>query len=80
MSCGWFLRTGLELIIIGLVIGLAASLGLTRLIKDERWGVSEFDPATFGSVACVLGRGGCRSLLISSQTDNEGRPAGCVAV
>ncbi|MFL6350878.1 MAG: hypothetical protein ACJ74Z_03380 [Bryobacteraceae bacterium] len=38
----------------GLVIGLVASVGLTRLIKDELWGVSAFDPTTLGSVVCVL--------------------------
>jgi putative ABC transport system permease protein len=48
------LRTGFELILMGLGIGLAASVGLTRLIKDQLWGVSAFDPATLGSVVCVL--------------------------
>lgn len=48
------LRNGFELILIGLMIGLAASFGLTRLIKDQLWGVSASDPATLGSVVCVL--------------------------
>jgi putative ABC transport system permease protein len=61
------LRTGLELIVIGLVIGLAASLGLTRLIKDELWGVSAFDPATFGSVACVLAAVGVAACLFPAR-------------
>jgi putative ABC transport system permease protein len=48
------LRTGFELILIGMAIGLAASLGATRLMKEQLFGVSAFDPVTLGSVLCVL--------------------------
>ena len=61
------MRTGFELIVIGLIIGFVASLGLTRLIKDELWGVSAFDPATFGSVACVLAAVGVAACLFPAR-------------
>jgi putative ABC transport system permease protein len=61
------LCTALELIVIGLVIGLPASLGLTRLIKDELWGVSAFDPATFGSVGCVVAAVGVAACLFPAR-------------
>jgi predicted permease len=48
------LRTGFQLIIAGLIIGLLASLGVTHLIAQELWGVSPYDPATLVSVVCVL--------------------------
>jgi putative ABC transport system permease protein len=48
------LREGLQLVAVGLVLGFGASIALTRLMKDQLWGVSAFDPATFVSVVCVL--------------------------
>jgi putative ABC transport system permease protein len=48
------LRTGFELILIGMAVGLAASLGAARLIKEQLFGVSAFDPLTLGSVVFVL--------------------------
>ncbi|MEJ2206571.1 MAG: ABC transporter permease [Gemmatimonadota bacterium] len=38
----------------GVVIGLAASAGLTRLMSSLLYGVSPLDPLTFGSVALAL--------------------------
>ncbi|MBV8895415.1 MAG: ABC transporter permease, partial [Acidobacteriaceae bacterium] len=48
------LRTGFELVSIGMVIGLLASVGAARLIQQMLFGVSAFDPLTLGSVLCVL--------------------------
>ncbi len=48
------LRTGLELVSIGLAIGLAASIGAGALIKQMLFGVSAFDPITLGLVLSVL--------------------------
>lgn len=48
------LREGFQLVLVGLMLGLGASFALTRLMKDQLWGVSAFDPATFVSVVCVV--------------------------
>ena len=38
----------------GLAIGVVASLGLTRLIESQLYGVAATDPATFAAVSAVL--------------------------
>ena len=48
------LRKGLLIIALGIVIGEAASLGLTRLLQSQIWGVSSHDPMTFAAVLSVL--------------------------
>jgi putative ABC transport system permease protein len=46
---------GLILIGIGLGVGVGASIGLTRLISSQLWGVQATDPLTFGVVILGLG-------------------------
>jgi predicted permease len=48
------LRRGLRLVIIGLALGLAASVLLTRLLRGLLFGVPASDPVTFTSVALLL--------------------------
>jgi ABC-type antimicrobial peptide transport system permease subunit len=58
------LRQGLRLVVVGMAIGLAASLLLTRAMQGLLWSVSPTDPLTFavvmlalfgiGALACVL--------------------------
>jgi putative ABC transport system permease protein len=48
------LARGLRLVAAGIVLGVAASLELTRFIASQIWGVSATDPATFVSVAVLL--------------------------
>jgi putative ABC transport system permease protein len=48
------LGEGARLTLIGVVIGLAAALGLTQLMRSLLFGVSAADPITFVSVAMVL--------------------------
>ena len=48
------LRDGLKLAGIGLALGLLAALGLTRFLHGLLYGVSTFDPVSFGTVAAVL--------------------------
>jgi ABC-type antimicrobial peptide transport system permease subunit len=50
-----FLRHGLTLTAIGLLIGVAASLGLTRFMSTLLFGVSATDPVTYGAVSAILG-------------------------
>ena len=45
---------GMRLAVIGVVIGLAVSLGLTRLMSSLLFGVSATDPLTFAIVPAVL--------------------------
>ena len=51
---GMFVRDGLLLAAIGVVIGLAAAAGLTRLMGSLLFGVKALDPITYAGVAAVL--------------------------
>jgi len=48
------IRMGARLVALGIVIGLATSLGLSRAIASQLWGVSAHDPATLALVATLL--------------------------
>jgi ABC-type antimicrobial peptide transport system permease subunit len=48
------LGEGTKTALIGVAIGLAAALGLTRLMASVLYGVSATDPFTFAAVAVVL--------------------------
>jgi ABC-type antimicrobial peptide transport system permease subunit len=48
------LGEGTKTALIGVAIGLAAALGLTRLMASVLYGVSATDPLTFAAVAIVL--------------------------
>ena len=48
------LRQGFFLSLIGVAIGIAAALGLTRLLAAQLHGITPTDPATFTAVSLVL--------------------------
>jgi len=48
------LGQGMKITLMGVLIGLAAALGLTRLINTLIYGVGASDPITFGGVALLL--------------------------
>ena len=48
------LRQGFFLSLIGVAIGVAAALGLTRLLAAQLYGITPTDPATFAVVSLVL--------------------------
>ncbi len=48
------LRKGLVLVIVGLVVGLAGALGVTRFIQQQLFGVRPTDPATFAAVGVLF--------------------------
>lgn len=45
---------GLRMALIGVAVGTAAALGLTRLMANQLFGVSAHDPLTFAGVAILL--------------------------
>jgi putative ABC transport system permease protein len=45
---------GVRLVVVGLVIGLAAAAGLTRLMSALLFGVDPIDPVTFAGIAALL--------------------------
>ena len=51
---------GLQLVVIGVVVGLAASLGATRLLEltNQLGNVSAHDPVTYAAVVIVVGMAG----------------------
>ncbi len=51
---GMILRQGLRLTVIGVAIGIAGALGLTRLMASLLFGVSATDPATFAAITIIL--------------------------
>jgi predicted permease len=51
---GMVVRQGMELVGIGIVIGLAGAAGLTRVMAGLLFGVSATDALTFGAVAVLL--------------------------
>jgi len=56
------LMKGLRLMAVGMIAGLLTSLGLTRYIASQIWGVSPTDPWTFSAAATtilVAGLGAC---------------------
>jgi putative ABC transport system permease protein len=48
------LGQGLRTILIGVAIGIAGALGLTRTVESLLFGVSATDPLTFGAVTLLL--------------------------
>jgi putative ABC transport system permease protein len=48
------INMGLRLVILGVAIGLAFSLGVARLIATQLWGVSPYDPPTLIVVPLLL--------------------------
>jgi putative ABC transport system permease protein len=48
------MRQGMMLALIGIVVGLAGALALTRVMSSFLFGVTERDPITFGAVAALL--------------------------
>ena len=50
----WVMVVGAQMAVVGVVVGVLAALGLTRLMAGLLYGVSAVDPVTFASVAGVL--------------------------
>ena len=48
------IRQGFQMTIIGMAVGLAGALGLTRLLRSVLFGVAPSDPGTFTAVSVLL--------------------------
>lgn len=54
-SMSWLvLKSGMQLILVGLILGVAGALAAARLIAGSLFGVATSDPATFGAIAILL--------------------------
>ena len=67
-------RKGLLIIAIGIIIGELVSLGLTRLIKSQIWGVSSHDPVIFGAVLALLVTVGLIACLVPARRATQVDP------
>jgi ABC-type antimicrobial peptide transport system permease subunit len=64
---GMVLRMGLGLMGIGMVTGLAASIGVNRVLTSELFGVTAHDPTTFVGVMLVVLAAGVAASWIPAQ-------------
>jgi predicted permease len=60
-------RTGVRLVALGLVFGVAGSWAATRMLAGVLAGTSPTDPAVFASVAALLGAIGCLASWLPSR-------------
>jgi putative ABC transport system permease protein len=51
---GMVVRMGLRLILVGVAIGLLASVAATRVLANQLWGVSPRDPITLMAAVTVM--------------------------
>ena len=68
------LGKGLRLIGLGIVLGVIASVGLTRLVASQFWGVSPNDPLTFFGVIFVLIAVGLTACLVPARRATQVSP------
>jgi putative ABC transport system permease protein len=61
------LSKGLRLITLGMVLGVLASIALTRFVASQFWGVSPRDPITFIGVMVLLAAVGTAACLIPAR-------------
>jgi putative ABC transport system permease protein len=61
------LRRGMQLVGLGVGVGLLASFAVTRVIAGQLWGVSPRDPLTLGGVAAVATLAGLAACYIPAR-------------
>lgn len=64
---GMVLQMGVRLIALGVTAGLLASLGVTRVIASQLWGVSPHDPVTLAVVAAVVALAGLAACYLPAR-------------
>ncbi len=73
------LQDGARMTVIGIGVGVAAAMGLTRLMASMLFGVKPFDPATFVSVSSTAVTGCAVCMLRAGAQGDESGPHGSVA-
>jgi len=68
-------REGITLVVGGLMLGVAMSLALTRLLASQLYGVTPTDPGTFGGIATVLGASALLAALAPLRQEASVEPA-----
>jgi len=68
------LLKGLRLIGVGIGVGLLASVGLTRYIASEIWGVTPTDPLTFAAVVVAIVAVGAAACLLPARRATQVDP------
>jgi putative ABC transport system permease protein len=64
---GMVVRMGLRLVAIGVVIGLIASFGATRVMMHQLWGVAPHDPTTLLAAVAVMALSGLAACLFPAR-------------
>jgi ABC-type antimicrobial peptide transport system permease subunit len=64
---GMVLRMGLQLLGLGVGVGLLASFGVTRVIANQLWGISPHDPVTLVAVVTVVVLAGAAACYIPAR-------------
>lgn len=77
---GWVMRGGMRIIIVGVVCGLAAAVGLSRLLRSQIYGVSAYDPVTLLGVVTILIVVGLAACYLPSLNATRVDPIGLVAI
>ncbi|HEY1471248.1 MAG TPA: hypothetical protein VGF61_19555 [Candidatus Acidoferrum sp.] len=68
------LKSGLVLVTGGAFAGVVMSLGLTRLMASQIWGVSPTDPWTFSVVVLVIFVAGLAACLLPARQATQVNP------
>ena len=74
------LRESMRPVVIGVVVGLAAAAGVSRILVAFLFGLSALDPVTFLGVAAFLIGGGAAGWIHPRAARDEGRSHGGSAV
>lgn len=67
-------RLGCRLLVVGLVVGLVASFGATRVIASQLWGISPHDPFTLIGVVGVLVLAGLAACYVPARKATRVNP------
>jgi putative ABC transport system permease protein len=71
---GLVMRQGMVLVVIGVVLGIAASLGVTRLLRAQLFGVGPTDPAVFAIMATALVIAGLAACVVPARRATRADP------
>jgi putative ABC transport system permease protein len=71
---GMVMWMGARLILLGAVIGLAGGLAVTRLLSNQIWGVSAYDPVTIAAVLTVIALSGAAACYFPARRATRVNP------